>query len=124
MITQLLAPLPQAYSFLSPSLPEITVLAFVLLITLAMALVLAMAGTVNSVSSSARKQQDLTLTSKVNRVTETPAYRLTMAFTRRHAASTSLYARTSHPWDGRSSRKGSWFTLLAPVLPSNTQKLT
>jgi hypothetical protein len=33
-------------------------------------------------------------------------------------------SRTSRPWDGRSSRKGSWFTLAAPVLPLNFQKLT
>jgi hypothetical protein len=38
-----------------------------------------------------------------------------MTFTRRHAASPSLDARTSRPWDGRSSRKSPWFTFLAPV---------
>jgi hypothetical protein len=38
-----------------------------------------------------------------------------MAFTRRHAASPSLDARTSRPWDGRPSRKHSWFTFLAFV---------
>ncbi|CAM4052763.1 hypothetical protein SHDE107825_01495 [Shewanella denitrificans] len=127
MITLLSAPLPQAYSLLSASLPEVAALAFVLAITLAMALVLAalvvaMAGTVNS--ASARKLQNLTKPSLANRVIETPANRLAMPFTHRHAASTSMYARTSRPWDGRSSRKGSWFTLAAAVSPLNIQTLS
>lgn len=210
MITLLSAPLPIALSLATPSLPEVATLALVLLITLAMALVLsalvvAMAGTVNTVSSSARKQQDLTLTSNANPMTETPANRLAMlhflhkkfhrhaalllkqigpcsslrhpmiharsrwpshkgslftlaapelplniqkltiagtdnpvasylaetpanrfamTFTHRHAASTSMYAQPTRPWVGRSSRKGSWFTLAATVLPLNIQKLT
>jgi hypothetical protein len=148
MITLLSAPLPQAYSLLSPSLPEVAALALELLITTVLALIVAMAGTVNTVSSSARKQQYLTLTSNVNRVPETPAYRLAMPlniqkdnpvasylaetpanrlampFTHRHAASPSLDARTSRPWDGRSSRKGSWFTLAAAVLPCIEQNST
>jgi hypothetical protein len=48
MITLLSAPLPQAYSLLSPTLPEVATLALILLITLVMALVLVMAGTINS----------------------------------------------------------------------------
>jgi hypothetical protein len=56
-----------------------------------------------------------------NHVTETPAYRLAMPFNLRHAASTSMtldlnQSRTSRPWVGRSSRKGSWFTLATSVL--------
>ncbi|MBB1268637.1 hypothetical protein [Shewanella sp. SR44-3] len=66
MITLLLAPLPIALSLAAPSLPEVPsvvlAIALVLLPPLAMALVsaalvVAMAGTVNTVSSSARKQQ-------------------------------------------------------------------
>jgi hypothetical protein len=124
MITLLANTFPIAQSLFSPSLPELVALALVLLIALAMALILAMAGTVNTVSSSARKQQNLTKPSLANRVIETPAYRLAMPLTRRHAASPSLDARTSRPWDGRSSRKGSWFTILAPVLPLNFKNLT
>jgi hypothetical protein len=108
MITLLSAPLPQAYSLLSPSLPEVAALAFVLAAAL-LALLVAIAGTVNTV---------------IGYLAETPAYRLAMAFTHRHAASPSLDARTSRPWDGRSSRKGSWFTLATSVLPLNIQKLT
>jgi hypothetical protein len=137
MITLLLAPLPIALS-----LPEVTAvvlaMALVLLIALAMALILAaavlalvvaMAGTVNTVSSSARKQQNLIKPSAANCVIETPAFRLAMPHflnkkSRRHAVSPSLDARTSRPWDGRSTRKGSWFTLAAAVLPLNIQKLT
>jgi hypothetical protein len=137
MITLLSAPLPQAYSLLSPSLPEVAALAFVLLITLVMALVVAMAGTVNTVSSSARKQQDLTLTSNANRVTETPAYRLAMAHflhkkSHRHAAlllkQIGPYSSHRHPMIHTRSRwpshKGAWFTLAAPELPLKNQKLT
>jgi hypothetical protein len=40
-----------------------------------------------------------------------------MALTQRHAASPSVDARTSRPWDGRSSRKLPWFTFLALVEP-------
>jgi hypothetical protein len=46
MITLLSAPLPLAYSLLSPSLPEVAALALVLAAAL-LALVSAMAGTVN-----------------------------------------------------------------------------
>jgi hypothetical protein len=61
MITLLSAPLPIALSLAAPSLPEIVTLALVLAPAALLALVVAMAGTVNSVSSSARKQQNLTL---------------------------------------------------------------
>jgi hypothetical protein len=44
-------------------------------------------------------------------------YRLALAFTRRHAVNSSLRARTSRPWDGRSSRKYSWLTFVALVVP-------
>jgi hypothetical protein len=135
MITLLLAPLPIVLSLFNPSLPELVALALVLLIalamalilviTLAMALVLAMAGTVNSTVNitSARKQQNLIKPSVANRVIETSAFRLAMPSTRRHAASTSMYAQPTRPWVGRSSRKGSWFTLAAAVWPLNLQKL-
>jgi hypothetical protein len=120
MITLLSAPLPIALSLAAPSLPEIVTLAlvFVLLITLAMTLVLAMAGTVNTA---------------VEYLAEAPAYRLAMPHflhkkSRRHAAlllkQIGPYSSLRHPWDGRSSRKGSWFTSAAPVLPLNNQKLT
>jgi hypothetical protein len=124
MITLLSAPLPQAHSLFSPSLPEVATLALILAPAALLALVVAIAGTVNTMSSSARKQQDLTLTSNANRVTETSAYRLAMPFTHRHAASTSMYAQPTRPWVGRSSRKGSWFTLATSVLALNTQDLT
>jgi hypothetical protein len=124
MITLLANTFPIALSLAAPSLPEIVTLALVLAPAALLALVVAMAGTVNSVSSSARKPQNITLTSNANPMTETSAYRLAMPFTRRHAASLSLDARTSRPWDGRSSRKGSWFTLIAAESPLNIQKLT
>jgi hypothetical protein len=133
MITLLLAPLPIVLSLFNPSLPELVALALVLLITLAMALVLAMAGTVNTESSSARKQQSLIKPSVANRVIETSAFRLAMPHflhkkSRRHAAlllkQIGPYSSLRHPWVGRSSRKGSWFTLIAPVLPLNLQKIT
>jgi hypothetical protein len=46
-----------------------------------------------------------------------------MAFTLRHAASPSLDARTSRPWDGRSSRKCSWLAYLISVSSVRTKKL-
>jgi hypothetical protein len=113
MITLLANKFPIAQSLLSPSLPEVPsvvlAIALVLLITLAMALVVAIAGT---------------LKSAVSYLAEAPANRLAMSFIHRHAASTSMYAQPTRPWVGRSSRKGSWFTLAAPVLPLNIQKLT
>jgi hypothetical protein len=137
MITLLSAPLPQAYSLLSPSLPEVATFALISAPAALLALVLAIAGTVNTVSSSARKQQNLTKPSLANRVIETPAYRLAMAHflhkkSHRHAAlllkQIGPYSSLRHPmihtrsrW---SSRKGSWFTLAAAVLPLNIQKLT
>jgi hypothetical protein len=114
MITLLSAPLPQAYSLLSPSLSEVVALALILapvalLALVVAAAVLAMAGTVNTA---------------VKYLAVTSAYRLAMPLTHRHAASPSLDARTSRPWDGRSSRKGSWFTLVTSVLLLNFQDLT
>jgi hypothetical protein len=122
MITLLANTFPIALSLFSSSLPEVVTLtlvfllamALVLVITLAMALVLAKSGTVNSV---------------VSYLAEAPANRLAMSFTHRHAASPSVtldlnQSRPTRPWVGRSSRKGSWFTLAAPVLPLNIQKLT
>jgi hypothetical protein len=131
MITLLANTFPIAQSLFSPSLPELVALALVLLIALAMALILAMAGTVNC--ASARKQQNLIKPSAANPVIEAPAYRLAMPHflhkkSRRHAAlllkQIGPYSSLRHPWVGRSSRKGSWFTLIAPVLPLNLQKIT
>jgi hypothetical protein len=131
MITLLANTFPIAQSLFSPSLPELVALALVLLIALAMALILAMAGTVNC--ASARKQQNLIKPSAANPVIEAPAYRLAMPHflhkkSRRHAAlllkQIGPYSSLRHPWVGRSSRKGSWFTSAAPVLPLNNQKLT
>ena len=116
MITLLTNTFPIAQLLLSLSLPEITAVVLVMALILAMTLVLAAA-------VLARKQQNLTLTSNANPMTETTAYRLAMPFTHRPAASTSMYAQPTRPWVGRSSRKGSWFTLAA-VLPLNLQKLT
>jgi hypothetical protein len=138
MITLLSAPLPQAYSLFSPSLPEVAALALELLITTVLALTWARTHLAHCLkhiqvatenSALAPKPQSLTLTSNVNPMAETPAYRLAMAFTHRHAASPSLtldlnQSRTSRPWVGRSSRKGSWFTLATSVLALNTQDLT
>jgi hypothetical protein len=137
MITLLSAPLPQAYSLLSPSLPEVAALALILAPAALLALLVAMAGTVNTMSSSAPKPQGLTLTSNVNPMAETPAYRLAMAHflhkkSRRHAAlllkqigpCSSLRHPMIHTRSRWPSRKGSWFTLAAPELPLNIQKLT
>jgi hypothetical protein len=146
MITLLANTFPIALSLAAPSLPEVP--SVVLLITLAMALVLAMAAVLALAwapthlahslihtlvatvdSASAREQQNLIKPSAANPVIETTAYRLAMPFTHRHAASPSLtldlnQSRPTRQWVGRSSRKGSWFTLIAPVLPLNTQNLT
>jgi hypothetical protein len=69
--------------------------------------------------------QNLTIAGTDNPVAsylaETPANRLAMTFTRRHAQ-VCPYSSHRHPCLRWSARKSSWFTLATSVLPLNIQK--